>query len=338
MCFSVLVLIKPSFASVQIYKALFFPKDPGNAERATQISSHSAVVTSPSAIDSSNKCLERAICARNGWQADALERHLEKSVRAVEAGLKKTENKRLYSQPDPCKFVKLIICMIYVCPFEKVNISYSISGTGQPDLCYLSPGRSCASCMVIMGELQVVIDRAAKQAAHYRLIHVQHDLLTVSLRQRGIQIPWFPASVIKIWLIFVFKFKLRSYEVWGSLDQKENPHISSDYKLNITHLLASINEQFSLAWSTWGMVYEHARFINWHFHECNLYTNLFVCSVPCICVAAWQRHPWCISHYYTATFLDTRHVFLFNCFFRKNMKTKSALFPCQPIHTFAHKS
>lgn len=79
--------------------------------------------------------------------------------------------------------------MIYVCPFEKVNISYSISGTGQPDLCYLSPGRSCASCMVIMGELQVVIDRAAKQAAHYRLIHVQHDLLSVSLRQRGIQIP-----------------------------------------------------------------------------------------------------------------------------------------------------
>ncbi len=30
MCFSVLVLIKPSFASVQIYKA--FSKDAGNAE------------------------------------------------------------------------------------------------------------------------------------------------------------------------------------------------------------------------------------------------------------------------------------------------------------------
>lgn len=48
-----------------------------------------------------------------------------------------------------------------------------------------------------------------------------------------------------------------SYEVWSSLDQKETPHNSSDYKLNITHLLASINEQFSLAWSPWGRVYEH---------------------------------------------------------------------------------
>lgn len=179
-------------------KLFFFSKDRGNAERATQISSHSAVVTSPSAIDSSNKCLERAIRARNGRQADALEHHLEKSVCVVGAGLKKTENKRLYSQPEPCKFVKLIICMIYVCPFEKVNISYSISGAGQPDLCYLSPRRSCASCMIIMGELQVVIDRAAKQAAHYRLIHVQHDLLSVSLRQRGIQIPSFLASFRKI--------------------------------------------------------------------------------------------------------------------------------------------
>lgn len=80
-----------------------------------------------------------------------------------------------------------------------------------------------------------------------------------------------------------------------------------------------------MAWSTWGMVYEHTRFINWHFHECNLYTNLFVCSVPCICVAAWQRHPWCISHCYTATFLDTRHVLLFVCFFFRKIGKLSQL-------------
>lgn len=74
-------------------------------------------------------CLEGAICACNGRWADALECHLEKSVCVAGVGIKKAENKRLYSQPDLCKFVKLIICMIYVCPSEKENISNSISGT-----------------------------------------------------------------------------------------------------------------------------------------------------------------------------------------------------------------
>lgn len=90
MCFSVLVLIKPSFASVQIYKALFFlPKILVMWSERHKYPPHFAVVTSPSAIDSSNKCLEGAICAFIGCQADALECHLEKCICVVGAGLKK---------------------------------------------------------------------------------------------------------------------------------------------------------------------------------------------------------------------------------------------------------
>lgn len=47
---------------------------------------HFAVVTSPAAIDSSNKCLEtRYMC--NGCQADGLECHPEQSVCNVGAGM-----------------------------------------------------------------------------------------------------------------------------------------------------------------------------------------------------------------------------------------------------------
>lgn len=58
MCFSVLLLIKPSFASVQIHKALFFiyffffPKIVVMWSEQHKYPPHSAVVTSPAAIDS----------------------------------------------------------------------------------------------------------------------------------------------------------------------------------------------------------------------------------------------------------------------------------------------
>lgn len=92
---------------------------------------HSMVITSASAIDSSNRCLEGLVCASVWWQADGLACHSEKMVCVEGAGPKPDhnfqwgplkrfglQNENIYSKPISCKFVTPYICIIHVCPPE----------------------------------------------------------------------------------------------------------------------------------------------------------------------------------------------------------------------------
>lgn len=137
--------------------------------------SHSMVITSASAIDSSNRCLEGLVCASVWWPADGWACHSEKMVCVEGAGLKPDHNywwgplrtsaqqdENIYSKAISCKFVTPQICIIHVIPPETE--------------------KRIIPCVIRTSwfMLETQIDRAAWGAAGCRLIPVQHKLLTTS--------------------------------------------------------------------------------------------------------------------------------------------------------------
>lgn len=157
---------------------------------------HFAVVTSPSAIDSSNKCLEGAICACIECQADALEFHFEKCICVVGAGLKnKAENKRFYSQPDCCKLVKLSSNNLHDLCMSVWEVHFCNSSSGrapQSSRTYVCWRRSSGPAWLLCEKCRWWLTGQRNE-----LLITDWSMFMLSYwAQRSVQMPWFPASFI----------------------------------------------------------------------------------------------------------------------------------------------